>query len=200
MRPTFHLIAGPNGAGKTTFYEQYLRARTNAPFVNPDLLAREVLGRWSNSAEDAVLGQNLASARRAALIAAGQSLVMESTFSHPSKLDLIEQVIAAGYRLAVYHLSVVDADFAVERVVDREALGGHPVPDAKVRGRYDRNGPVIRSAVLRADNGFVFDNSIDGAPPRLLITFQLGRVVQIASDLPAWAADLYAEDLASSSA
>lgn len=199
MRPTFHLIAGPNGAGKTTFYEHYLRPRTIAPFVNPDLLVREVLGHWSRSLEDAALGQDLASARRASLIAAGRSLVMESTFSHPSKLDLIEQVIAAGYRLAVYHLSVVDADFAVERVVDRETMGGHPVPDAKVRGRYERNGPVIRTAVLRADNGYVFDNSIDGSPPRLLITFQRGEVVKAEPDLPAWAADLYGADLAPSS-
>ena len=200
MRPTFHLIAGPNGAGKTTFYEHFLRPRTSAPFVNPDLLAREVLGRWSASAEDAALGQDLASARRESLIAGGQSLVMESTFSHPSKLDLIETVIAAGYRLAVYHLSVLNADFAVERVIDRQAMGGHPVPDAKVRGRYDRNGPVIRRAVLRADNGFVFDNSIDGAPPRLLITFQAGHIVKVARDIPAWAAELYREQLACGSA
>lgn len=196
MRPTFHLIAGPNGAGKTTFYEHYLRPRTDAPFVNPDLLVREVLGRWSSSAEDAVLGQDLASARRDALLAANRSLITESTFSHPSKLALIETVIAAGYRLAVYHLSVVDADFAVERVMDREAMGGHPVPPSKVRGRYDRNGPVIRSAVRRADHGFVFDNSIDGAPPRLLITFHAGKVIGRGTDLPAWAEDLYGIDLA----
>lgn len=101
MKPTFHLIAGPNGAGKTTFYEQYLRPRTGAPFMNPDLLAREVLGHWSRSPEGAALGKDLASARRASLIAAGQSLAMESTFSHPSKLELIEVVIAAGYRLDV---------------------------------------------------------------------------------------------------
>ncbi len=196
VRPTFHLIAGPNGAGKTTFYDHYLRPRTSAPFVNPDLLAREVLGRWSSSAEDAALGQDLASARRQALMAARQSLVMESTFSHPSKLEVIETAIAAGYRLAVYHLSVVDADFAVERVVDRAVMGGHPVPPSKVRGRYDRNGPVIRSAVLRADHGFVFDNSVDGAPPRLMITFQAGKVVQHAPDLVPWAKDLYGAELA----
>lgn len=195
MRPTFHLIAGPNGAGKTTFYEQYLRDRTRAPFVNPDLLAKDTLGHWSRSTDDAALGQELAAARRASLIAAGQSLVMESTFSHPSKLDLIDQVVAAGYRVVVYHLSVVDPDFAVDRVTDRERMGGHPVPDAKVRGRYERNGPVIRAAVLRADDGFVFDNSVDGAPPRLLITFRKGRVARIAPDLPAWSSHLYGADL-----
>lgn len=75
-------------------------------------------------------------------------------------------------------------------------MGGHPVPPSKVRGRYDRNGPVIRSAVLRADHGFVFDNSVDGAPPRLMITFQAGKVVQHAPDLVPWAKDLYGAELA----
>lgn len=195
-RPLFHLIAGPNGAGKTTFYEQWLRARTDAPFVNADLLAREALGRWSEDREEARLGQELAEARRVALMAEARSLVAETTFSHPSKLDLLHAARQAGYRIAVYHLSVVDADFAVERVADREAQGGHPVPAEKVRGRYERNGPLIRDAVRLADFGYVFDNSVDGRPPRLLATFVAGAPTRVAADLPAWADSLYGADVA----
>lgn len=193
-QPTFHLIAGPNGAGKTTFYEQWLRARTDAEFVNPDLLARQALGRWSHSREDATLGQSLAHARRRELMSEGRSLVVESTFSHPSKLELIEEVLQSGYRLVVYHLSVADADFAVERVADRTFLGGHPVPAANIRQRYERNGPLIRQAVLRAHFGYVFDNSADGRPPRLLLTFAAGAPLKRAGKLPAWAAELYGRD------
>jgi len=193
-RPTFHLIAGPNGAGKTTFYEQWLRARTNADLVNPDLLAHEALGRWAETRADAELGQALADARRAAIMAEGLSLVTESTFSHPSKLDLVDEVLAAGYRLAVYHLSVADADIAVERVADRAFLGGHPAPEAKIRARYERNGPLIRQAVLHADFGYVFDNSVEGRPPRLLLSFAAGARVGRGPSLPAWAARLYGED------
>jgi predicted ABC-type ATPase len=193
-RPTFHLIAGPNGAGKTTFYEQWLKARIGAEFVNPDLLVREALGRWSETRAEAKMGQELATARRRALMAAGLSLVTESTFSHPSKLDLVEAVLAAGYRLAVYHLNVADADFAVERVADRAFLGGHPVPEANIRSRYERNGPLIRQAVLRAHFGYVFDNSVDGRPPRLLLSFVAGARVGPRPRLPAWAARLYGQD------
>ncbi len=194
-RPTCHLIAGPNGAGKTTFYEQWLRLRTAAEFINPDLLVREALGRWSSTRDDARLGQRLAQAKREALMAAGKSLVMETTFSHPSKLDLVNEVLAAGYRLAVYHLSVAEADFAVERVLDREVLGGHPVPEENVRARYERNGPLIRAAVVKAHFGYVFDNSTDGAPPRLLLQFVDGALVTAASDVAGWASELYGPDL-----
>jgi predicted ABC-type ATPase len=193
-RPTFHLIAGPNGAGKTTFYAQWLKSRTDAEFVNPDLLVHDALGRWSQTRVDAELGQELAQARRRALMAAGQSLVTESTFSHPSKLGLVDEVLAAGYRVVVYHLSVADADFAVERVADRAFLGGHPVPEANIRGRYERSGPLIRQAVLRAHFGYVFDNSTDGRPPRLLLSFADGARVNRAASLPAWAAQLYGQD------
>jgi predicted ABC-type ATPase len=103
-------------------------------------------------------------------------------------------VLAAGYRLAVYHLNVADADFAVERVADRAFLGGHPVPEANIRSRYERNGPLIRQAVLRAHFGYVFDNSVDGRPPRLLLSFVAGARVGPRPRLPAWAARLYGQD------
>jgi predicted ABC-type ATPase len=194
-RPTFHLIAGPNGAGKTTFYDQWLRARTDVEFINPDLLVRDVLGRWAHSRADATLGQTLAQTRRQTLVDARQSLVMESTFSHPSKLQLIDEALSAGYRVVVYHLGVIDADFAVERVVDREILGGHPVPEANVRNRYARNGPLIREAVLRAHFGYVFDNSLDGEPPRLLLNFTAGRLVKRTAGIPDWAGELYDQEI-----
>jgi predicted ABC-type ATPase len=193
--PILHILAGPNGAGKTTLYEAQIRALTNAPFVNADQLVFETLGRHGQSRQDAELGQNLANARRDALMAAGESLVTESTFSHPSKLDLIGRAKDLGYRAFVYHVNVESADDAVARVAAREARGGHPVPEANIRGRYERNQPLIREAVRMADRAAVFDNSLLGQPPRRLITFVNGRATDIARDLPAWASALYGEDL-----
>ncbi|MGH6909204.1 MAG: AAA family ATPase, partial [Phenylobacterium sp.] len=148
--PILHILAGPNGAGKTTLYEARVRQLAKAPFVNADQLSSEALGRHAESREEAELGQSLANARRDALMSAGESLVTESTFSHPSKLDLIRQAKALGYRVFVYHVNVESADDAVARVAAREARGGHPVPEANIRGRYERNQPLIREAVRLA--------------------------------------------------
>ena len=95
----------------------------------------------------------------------------------------------------VYHLNVATADDAVARVTAREAHGGHPVPEANIRGRYERNQALIREALLMANRGFVFDNTTFGRSPRLLITFADGRPTDVAADLPAWAAELYGPDL-----
>jgi predicted ABC-type ATPase len=194
--PILHILAGPNGAGKTTLYEAQIRPITDAPFVNADRLALEALGRYALTRQEAELGQDLANARRDMLMAAGESLVTESTFSHPSKLELIHRAKALGYRVFVYHVNVVSADFAVARVVAREAKGGHPVPEANIRGRYERNQPLIREAVLMADRARVFDNSVLGQAPRQVISFVSGQAKDVALDLPAWASALYCEDLA----
>ena len=139
--PILHVLAGPNGAGKTTLYEARVRQLAKAPFVNADQLSFEALGRHAETREEAGLGQSLANARRDALMAAGESLVTESTFSHPSKLDLIRQAKALGYRVAVYHVNLMSADAAVARVAARQALGGHPVPEAKSAGDMSATNP-----------------------------------------------------------
>ena len=194
-RPFLHILAGPNGAGKTTLYEAWVRRFTDAEFVNADLLCRQALGRHALTREDAELGQRLANERREALLAAGESLVTETTFSHPSKLDLIAQARALGYRIVVYHVNVATPDFAVARVTARESHGGHPVPEANIRSRYERNQPLIRRAVLMADRAFVLDNSALGKPPQRLISFVDGHAKDIAASLPDWAATLYAPEI-----
>lgn len=193
--PVLHILAGPNGAGKSSLYEAEISHLAAAEFVNADRLAFKALGHHALSQSEAELGQRLAEERRAQLLAARQDLVTESTFSHPSKLELIRDAKAAGYRLAVYHVNVDSADLAVSRVRGRQAHGGHPVAEDRIRGRYERNPALIRQAVHLADWAFVFDNSAVGARPRRIIAFANGRVLRVAPPLPAWAQALYGPDL-----
>jgi hypothetical protein len=59
-----------------------------------------------------------------------------------------------------------------------------------------RGQPLIRQAVLRADRGVVFDNSRLNEPPRLMLLFAAGRLVQTEPVMPDWILSGYAEDLA----
>ncbi|MDB5497487.1 MAG: hypothetical protein JWP28_1518 [Phenylobacterium sp.] len=193
--PVLHILAGPNGAGKTSLYEAQIRRLTDAEFVNADRLAFSTLGHHAVTQAEAELGQRLANERRAELMRTQQSLVTESTFSHPSKLDLISEAKAAGYRVTVYHVNVESSDLAVTRVRARLGHGGHPVPEDRIRARYQRNQLLIREAVHLADQAYVFDNSVGGEWPRRLIVFGNGRVLRVAPPLPAWAQALYGPDL-----
>jgi predicted ABC-type ATPase len=195
-RPILHVIAGPNGAGKSSLYEATLSRMIGAEFINADLLAQAEIGRYATTRAEAERGQHLANERRAALMAEGKSLITESTFSHESKLVLIRDAQELGYDVIVYHVSLDTADLAVARVAARYRSGGHPVPEDNIRGRFERNRAFIREAMLMAQAGFVFDNSILGEAPRRLITFSEGRPVAVAADLPAWIAEVYGVELA----
>ncbi|MEL7030600.1 MAG: zeta toxin family protein, partial [Pseudomonadota bacterium] len=118
--PTLFVIAGPNGAGKSTLYNLVLKPRLAAPFVNADDIQREELG--DDRPQAAYEAAKIATDRRAALIADRATFATESVFSHPSKLELIEQAKEAGFRIALYHLSLETPDLSVARVNARMRL------------------------------------------------------------------------------
>ena len=195
-RPTLHVIAAPNGAGKTTLYQNELKDRyPDVEFVNADELARQHFGHAAHTLEESQMGQRLAEDRRRALMAEHKSLITESTFSHRSKLDLVRDAQAAGYGIAVYHVNVRSANVSVDRVAFRVDTGGHPVPEDKIRDRYERNKQLIRQAVKLADRGYVFDNSVMSKPHTLAIELRLGQAVRVSRSMPAWARHLYEPEL-----
>ena len=198
--PTLHVLAGPNGAGKTTLYQTRIKSFTaGVEFVNADILACRHFGHLAATVQESEVGQKLAKIRRGELIAARQSLVTESTFSHPSKLELITKAKAAGYRVVIYHVNVSDPDLAVLRVKVRVGEGGHPVPEDKIRARYERNQALIREAVLIADRAYVFDNSRLDQPHRRVVSFDHGHAKDVIEPVPRWAQILYASELGNKS-
>lgn len=183
------LLAGPNGAGKSTLYEMAIAPRIKAPFINADLIQRHELKDPSMPA--AYEAAAMAQARRRQALEQRMSFVSESTFSHPSKLELIDEARRSGFRIVIYHVNVRRPDLSVARVAARVEEGGHDVPERKIRERFDRNQPLIREAVLEADHANVFDNSRLNRSPQRLLSFTRGRLVFAAAVLPAWATRLY---------
>ncbi|MBZ2436235.1 zeta toxin family protein [Xanthomonas perforans] len=194
--PTLHVIAGPNGAGKTTLYRNRLEKRyPEAEFVNADELAIREFGHPAQTKAESERGQELAEERRRQLMAERKSLVTESTFSHPSKVDLVRDAKAAGYEVVLYHVNVRSPNLSVMRVADRVSKGGHPVPEDKIRQRYDRNQPLIREAAKLADRAYIFDNSQLGKAHELSVILERGNAIRASENVPAWARVLYKEEL-----
>lgn len=187
------LLAGPNGAGKSTLYETRVAPSLKAPFINADLIQKTELGDPSMHA--AYEAARMADERREHHLATGQSFATETVFSHPSKLELVDRARAAGFTVMLMHVGVARADLSVERVKARVEEGGHPVPEEKIRARYDRNGPIIREAMLRSDRGHVFDNSALNEPPRRILSFTNGRLSFADPRVPDWAFEIYEQDL-----
>lgn len=168
--PTLHVIAGPNGAGKSTF-QQAVLAPSTLEFVSADLIAEPT---WpGQAAEHTYEAAALAAAQRDALLAAGISFVTETVFSHESKLELVATAAQLGYVVYLYVI-IIPEDQAVGRVALRAELGGHDVPEGKIRSRHRRLWAHVAEAIKIADMSLVYDNSRTDAPFAPVATFHAG--------------------------
>ncbi|WP_186629378.1 AAA family ATPase [Rhodococcus sp. BP22] len=180
--PVVHLLAGPNGAGKSTFYTRVLLPATHLPFVNADEIAH---ARWpGDEAAHAYDASRAAAAERTRHVADRTSFATETVFSHESKLDFVESAVGAGF-LVTLHIVAIPVELAVARVANRVQLGGHSVPEVKVRERYDRLWTLVRSAIEVVDHARVYDNSSARNPFRTIATFDRGQLIGQA-EWPKW--------------
>ncbi|MGB7363192.1 MAG: zeta toxin family protein [Rhodococcus sp. (in: high G+C Gram-positive bacteria)] len=180
--PLLHLLAGPNGAGKSTFFHRVLSPVTHLPFVNADEIALE---RWPGQESDHAYDASRAAAElRAELLGEKRSFVTETVFSHESKLTFVDSAVAAGY-LITLHIVLIPVELAVARVSNRVDLGGHSVPEEKVRERYDRLWALVRAAADRVDRAHVYDNTSARRPFRTVARYDRGQVVG-EPDWPGW--------------
>jgi len=160
------IIAGPNGAGKTTFAREFLPQEAGCPdFINADLIA----GGLSPFAPEkaAIRAGRIMLAEIAARASRGESFAFETTLSGLSYARHIPRWRKAGYRVKLIFLSLPTAELAVERVKARVVQGGHDVPEAVVRRRFDaglRNFVNLYRGLVSSWS--LYDNA--GSAPRLV--------------------------------
>lgn len=183
--PWLVVLAGPNGAGKSTFFDVFLRAR-KLRFVNADLIARGLPG--DDRAEVAYRAAELAEIERRALIARGDTFVMETVFSDPAgaKLQLLHDARARGYGVAFVYVGLASTALAQARVIQRVGQGGHDVADAKIGVRRRRSLANAKRALEFVDAGWVFDNSDANHPFRLIAVTRAGALVEQRTPAPPW--------------
>ena len=176
------VIAGPYGAGKTTLYERVLQRHVGLEFVNADRIAAQL---WpGHEVERSYDAAALAAERRQTLLAERRSFVAETVFSHESKLELMRSAAEQGF-LVMLHVVLIPEDLAVARVATRVEVGGHDVPEEKVRARYQRLWGHVRTGIALADESLLYDNSSASTPLRRIANFQNGELLG-EPNWPAW--------------
>ena len=64
-----------------------------------------------------------------------------------------------GYKCYLYFAAVSSPDISVDRVRQRKQLGGHGVPEDKIRQRYARTLDNLYEAMRLSYRAYIFDNS-----------------------------------------
>ena len=181
------VLAGGNGAGKTTFYNLYL-AKYGIKFVNADLIAKDIDS--ANPEGVSYHAATIAAKIREDLISQGVSFCFETVFSHESKIDLIAQAKANGYKIILVYIHLFDSSLNEARVKQRVLEGGHGVPTDKIHNRIPRTVKHIKTALSIVDEARILDNSSKDDPFRQTIVMKAENYEAKVDPLPEWARDL----------
>jgi len=162
-RPKIIVIAGPNGAGKTTFAREFLPHEAGCPvFVNADLIAA---GLSPFAPERAALqAGRLTLEAIAQHVARRESFAFETTLSGKTYARKIAQWQQFGYRVELFFLSLPSADMAVQRVAERVRQGGHHIPEATIRRRFEAGRRLLTEVYQPLVNQWVVYDSAGDEP------------------------------------
>ncbi|MBQ3104251.1 MAG: zeta toxin family protein [Lachnospiraceae bacterium] len=147
--PEIIVFAGPNGSGKTTITRM---AKTVGEYINADDIKRTTL---CSDLEAAVKAEEL----REKMIEQKKDFTFETVLSTDRNLLLLQNAKAQGYFIRGIYVLTANADVNVARVRAREALGGHGVPEEKIRQRYDKTLKMIPRLIEVCDVLHLYDNT-----------------------------------------
>lgn len=190
-KPRLIVVAGPNGAGKTSITEQLLRHEwmQGCVYVNPDFVARDEFGDWNSP--DAVFKAAIRAAEiRENCLKESISLAFETVLSMPDKLDFIRRAQNAGFFVRLFFVGTDDPSINAKRVALRVMEGGHDVPIGKIIARHTRSIANCTIATRLADRAYIYDNSVDDMPARLLFRTSEGTLVKNYGNTNPWAQNI----------
>jgi len=174
--PRLVVIAGPNGAGKTTSAPELLQLHFGiTQFVNADAIAQGLSAFAPESV--AVAASRIMIDRLDALGEAREDFAFEVTLASQVLARRIEGLQSRGYEFGLVFFALETPDLAVARVAQRVKAGGHSVPEADVRRRFQR-GLANFFGLYRAmaDQWFLWDNSARCGPRQVARGRRLERI------------------------
>ena len=119
------------------------------------------------------------------LIASRTSFTFETVMSSEDKIQVLQKARNAGFKNYLYYIATDDPAINIQRVRNRVTIGGHPVPEDKIRQRYYRSLDLLLSAIKLTDRAFIFDNSGNEAIWLAEINL-VGEINARVKELPDW--------------
>ena len=137
-------------------------------------------------------------------IAERLNFAFETTLGGNTIPALLSSALSAGLEVRVWYVGLSSVELHIARVRARVEKGGHPIPEQKIRERFDRSRLNLIRLLPRLTELLVYDNSSEANPdagkrpePKFLLHMDSGKIVG-SCDLrliPEWAKPIVAAAL-----
>lgn len=163
--PDLFIIGGANGADKTTAARKLLPDFLGVyEYVNADFIAAGLSPFKPETV--ALQAGRLMLERLRRLAAEGKDFAFETTLASRSFAPFLVRCRDEGYRVNLVYLWLSSVELAIERVRRRVASGGHNIPEAIIRRRYETGRKNFVTLYIPLSNEWdAYDNSSQAPVP-----------------------------------
>jgi len=117
-------------------------------------------------------------------IAERLNFAFETTLGGNTIPALLSSALSAGLEVRVWYVGLSSVELHIARVRARVEKGGHPIPEQKIRERFDRSRLNLIRLLPGLTELLVYDNSREANPdagerpePKLLLHMDSGKIV-----------------------
>lgn len=199
------VLAGTNGAGKSSVGGEILR-RAGGDYFNPDEVAKLLRSKypsWTARQANATAWQTGVRLLDDA-IREGREHFFETTLGGATITAKLDSAIDAGFEVRMWYVGLASVELHLARVAERVARGGHDIPEADIRRRFDNSRRNLIRLTPRLTELKLFDNSAEAEfrteklpEPRLLLHLHGDQLIDLAepATIPEWAKPIIAAAL-----
>jgi predicted ABC-type ATPase len=196
-KPDVYVLAGPNGAGKSSVIGAGLTEQGLA-FFNPDDAAKRVLIAHPELTKEGANSLGWREGQRLLQDAVDRKerFAFETTLGGRTATGRLESCLDRGGELRMWFIGLESAELCLERIRARVDAGGHDIPEADVRRRFDSGRENLIRLLPKLTDLRMYDNSAHGNPdrgeeptPRLILRMAKGTLVELCrpEEVPGWA-------------
>jgi predicted ABC-type ATPase len=184
--PCIYVLAGTNGAGKSSIGGAMF-LHQGAEYFNPDEAASRILSHNPGISQARANSEAWRQGKRLLerAIRERRHFALETTLGGNTIPKLLDAALSAGSDVRMWYVGLQNPELHIARVHSRVRKGGHDIPDAKIRERYDRSRLTLIRLMPRLTELMVYDNSREADPdtgnapePTLVLHMVRGRIVR----------------------